>query len=244
MASQQLKRNRPTQLGVSPTNSQKLIYIANKLGLNGIKDMQGATVNIFDTVALVTATGRQKLTFFENTQGKSANFCNFAQGFLNAGETLIMETLRFTLLELSAASLTADTTYVTNMWPLAAVPDSGVVGNRSALKLGVGSINIANSTVSKNFQLIEVDPNFNRRCTGISPANGITATDAGVVTITPLDAIYGPSTIHLEAPPVLPPNQRLTISVEFPPVGTCTGNLAIMCTVGDFGSIFAAKTTL
>lgn len=234
------RQRQQTQIGVSPTNSQKLIYIANKLGLTGIQAMQGASVNIYDTVNIVTATGRQNLKFFETTSNKSLNFTNFQNGSLNSGETLIMEKMKFFLLELSATDLNSNATYVTNMWSFASVPDTGVVGNRSALKLGLININIANSTVTKTFQINETDPTVNRQTTGIAPGN--LAADAG--TLVPFDAIYGPSTIHLEAPPVLPPNQKVIVSLELPPVGTLTGNLAIMCVVGDFGSIFAAKTTL
>jgi hypothetical protein len=228
------------QIGVSPTNSQKLLYITNKLGLTGIKDMQGASVNIYDTVRIVTSTGRQSVKFFETTSNKSLNFTNFQNGSLNSGETLIMEKMKFLLLELSATDLNSDATYVTNMWTFAAVPDTGVVGNRSALKLGLININIANSTVTKTFLITETDPTLNRQTTGISPGN--LAADAG--TLVPFDAIYGPSTLHMEAPPVLPPNQKVTVELQLPPVGTLTGNLAIMCIIGDFGSIFSAKTPL
>jgi hypothetical protein len=232
--------NKPSNIGRTPTNAQKLIYIANKLGLKGISGMQGSSVNLYDTVLLSSVTGRQKLTFFEQTGNKSRNFTNFQNGTLGAGETLIMERVRFFLLQLSGGNdLTNDAQAVSEMYPISSI-ESTAVQFEDAFLMGTMNISIANQTVTKDYQIIESNPSYNRKTTGICPAVGLD--DAGVPF--PLTQTHGNNNIEIDAPPVLPPNQKFNITLEIPPVGTISANLAVMCVVGDFGSIFASKTTL
>jgi hypothetical protein len=230
------QRSNQRSVGQKPTVQQKLIYIADQLGLTGIKDQQGSSVNLFDTQILNTSTGRQTLDFFNNTSNKSLNFSNFQTGVLKAGETLVIEEVAFLLLALSAADLTAPTTAVTAIYPLAMAAASTLV-QRPGVNLGMIDIDIANSTVVKDYLAYEQLPMFNPSVTGISPS---TIDVAGVATV--VDSWIGPSRIKMEAPPVVPPNNGFTLSYSIPPVGTVTANTAIMCVVGRFGSIFSGKT--
>jgi len=235
------RTQRPKQLGVAPTNSQKLIYIANKLGLTGIAGMQGSTVNIFDTVNISTNAARQNLQFFAQTSNKSKTFSNLQNGSLNAGEAMIIENVKFMLLLTTNTDLNSDANAIINAWELSAIPDTGRIVNRPALSLGIMNISIANSVVVKDYQINETISAFNRKTTGIAPAELV---DGAGTTLVPFNAVHGPSAITMEAPPVLPPNQKILVGLDIPPLGTVTGNLAVMCILGDFGSIFAAKTTL
>jgi hypothetical protein len=234
------KKRTPNNIGAVPTQSQKLVYVSNKLGLTGIKDMQGSTVNLFDTVILSTnAAQRQTLNFFSNTQNKSRNFSNFQNGTLGAGEAMTFESMTFYLVQLSATNLTLDATTITGIIPLSQVPPA-VVSLYPSLMQGLVNIQIANSTVVKDLLTFEQNPSFNPKTTGIAQGAGINSTDA-------LDLIpytVGPNTIPLESPAVLPPNQKFSLTLEVPPVGTVTGSVGIVCVLGRFGSIFAAKTTL
>lgn len=233
-------KNIQNKIGVAPTTSQKLLYVASKLNLD-ISGMQGSSVNLFDTLPLVSTTGRQTLSFFSNSQKKSLNFSNFQNGTLGAGETMVIEKVKFMLLQLSAgADLTNDSTQIINAWPLASLPDTGIVQFRTTFKFGTINVVIANTTTTKEYQVNEIDPSLNRMTSGISVAQ---VGDAAVGTIN-VGAILGNNTIILDAPPVVPMNQKFQIQYSFGPLGTLAPNLAIMCTVGDFGSIYAAKTTL
>lgn len=239
--SQIRRKPRPQQIGVSPTTSQKLVYVSDKLKLTGIKDMQGSTVNIFDTVILSTnATARQTLSFFSQSNGKSRNFSNFQNGTLTAGDTLVCETVTFFLVGLSTNSLTADTTTITSMVPLSQVT-ADQVSLPKALTLGLMNISIANSKVVKDYFTYEQNPPFNPKTNGISLGGALQASDD---LFAPIPYPIGQSSITLESPPVLPPNQKIELTYEIPPVGTVSGTSGIMCVLGRFGSIYAAKTTL
>ena len=237
MATRQIANS---NLGKAPTTSQKLIYISKKLGLTGIAGMQGTTFNLFDTVILPTnAANRQTLSFFTDTANKSRNFTNFQNGQLNAGEAMVIEELSFYLVTLSATNLTLASTTINDRTPLSNVV-SGQVSLFPALMQGIANITIANSKVVKDLLTFEQDPNYNSKTTGVSLGSVIDSTD----TLTRVSNVVGQNKISLEAPPVLPPNQKFEVSLELPPVGTVTGNLAIVCVVGRFGSIYSAKTTL
>jgi hypothetical protein len=229
-------------IGKVPTPSQKLIYVADKLKLGGLAGMQGSTVNLFDTALLSTAaTTRQTLTFFSNSNGKSRNFSNFQNGQLNAGEAMVIESISFFLVTLSASNLALDATTISTMYPISQV-DAAPVSLKEALMLGLLNITIANSRVVKDYFCFEQNPSYNPKTTGIALGEAL-AGDTEPVAIFPQEVV-GQNTIMLESPPVLPPNQKLEITLEMPPIGTVTGNMAMMCVIGRFGSIFAAKTTL
>lgn len=229
---------RPAPKGVhtqanKPTKAGKLIYVSDKLGLAGIKEMQGSSVNIVDTIALPTSTDRQILNFFANTQGKSRNFSNFQAGLLKAGEAMVMEEVSFILIVATSADLTSNANAI-----LAAVPFSQASATQLPNAAGImaGSlmnIKIANTTVVKDYNLIELMPSFNPIASGISTLDTATATNR----------VIGPDKIKLEAPAVLPPNQAVSVTLEIPPTGTVPAFTFIMCVVGRFGSIFSGKTT-
>jgi len=226
-------RRASRNLGVTPTQAQKLQYIANNLGLPGIGGMQGSTVTIFDTVPITTGAGRQTLNFFVNTSNKSRTFSNLQTGTLNAGEAMVVEEVSFIALTLSGVDLTSDATAITEAVPLQVVPNA-IIPNQAALTLGMLNITIANSKVVKDCSIFETDPAFNPRTTGIAAFDTATATVVRT----------GESKIYLEAPPVLPPNQKIQVTLEVSPTGAVAANTFIMCVLGRFGSIFAAKTTL
>lgn len=245
MANQQMTRRvtqRPQQMGVRPTPSEKLIYVANKLGLPGIAGMQGSSFNLVDTVNIATNAGRQTLTFFTQTANKSRNFTNFQNGQLNAGEALLIERINFFILTLSATNLTSDASQILDIVPISELTvASGQFGAPGAFKTALMTLSIANQTVIKDYSVFEQEPDFNPQTTGISiAAFDTTAASTGQTIIGPV----GYNGIPTEASPVLPPNQKFSVQLELPPIGVAAVNVAVMCVVGRFGSIFASKTTL
>jgi hypothetical protein len=237
-----LMRRPPMTPSGNLTAQAKLAYIAEKLGLPGIKGMQGSTRNLYDTVLLSTAaTTRQTLNFFSAANNKSRNFSNFQALKLGAGEAMVFEQVQFFLLTLSAANLALDATTISSIVPLSQV-NATPVTLKEGLQLGIMNLSIANSTVVKDFVINETNPNFNPKTTGI--ALGTLQTGATFDTMVFPEENIGQNTIYLESPPVLPPDQGFQLTLELPPIGTVTGSLAIACVVGRFGSIFSAKTTL
>jgi hypothetical protein len=224
---------RRSQIGVTPSKAQKLKYIADNLGLPGIADMQGSTVNIYDTVAISTGTGRQVLNFFANTSNKSRTFSNFQTGTLNAGEAMISEEIAFIALTASGPDLTSDSTAITVAGPVQAVSATGLP-NKPSVTLGLMNFTIANRKVVKDLNTFEQDPAFNPRSTGVAVFDTATATIVR----------FGESKIYLEAPPVIPPNQKIQLTLEISPTGTIPANSFIMCVIGRFGSIFSSKSNL
>lgn len=222
----------------SPTKSQKLIYIADKLGIPALKQMQGSTFNIFDTVLLATNTAYNTIEFFANTTQKPLQFTNMQAGTLSAGEALVMEDITFLLLQLSAATL-ADATSIVDIKAISEVAGTGIVSNPGALKFAQCEISIANQVVVRKFNIFETNPQFNPRTTGsespILSTAGSPFTTFGTT---------GQNKIPLEANPVLPPNLRVSVKLSMAAIGTLTGNWAICCVLGRFGSIFSAKTNM
>ena len=234
------QRSIPTQqLGKKPTNSQKLLYISQSLGID-LSEMQGSTMNIVDTVPLTYSTNRQTFEFFINAQGKTRTFSNFQTGNLNAGEAMVMEEIKFFMLQLSQASLTDPTTSIISMAPIGNFNFS-LMSSYDSFQAGLMSITIANKQVVKDYQINDSNPNVNKKTTGVSPSVGLT--DAGTQTYL-LNRPMGQSAIELEAPPVLPPNQKLKVTLEIPPVSAGNTNMALMCVIGRFGSIFSANIPL
>lgn len=228
-----------SDLGVSPTNSQKLIYISNKLKLTGIQDMQGSSFNIFDTIAMATNTGANVLSFFSNSNSKSLNFTNLPTGKLQAGEAMIIERMTFFCVLLSSATLTVDSASITDVIPISSLNvASGQFTQPGSIKTAQANISIANQTVSKTYNIFESVPEFNPQTCGTAVGVQVTATPSTVT------GTAGYNGIAVEAPPVLPPNQAVTISLRMGPVGTMTGIIGMQCVLGRFGSIFASKTTL
>lgn len=231
-----------SQLGRKPTNSQKLIYVSDALGIPGIASMQGTTFNLYDTVILPTSNVRQTLNFFQTTSNKSKNFTNFQSGVLSAGEALVVEEVKFFLVNLTNTDLTSDANAFTSRFTFSSVTGAvGILTNPFALTFSNFSLSIANSQVIKEYQISETLPDMNPATSGVSNAE-ITAGAAN--TLAPEQAIHGNNIIRTEAPPVIPPNQKIQLSLNIPPVGTVTGSVAIMCVIGKFGSIYSAKTNL
>lgn len=226
-------RTRGAAIGVSPTPSQKLIYISKKLGLPGIQGMQGSTFNLFDTVALAAGTGRQTLNFFASTANKSRNFSNFQNGSLKAGEAMVIEELAFFLVTMTSADLTSDANAITAINLLSGAT-AAMFANAEGAILGMLNISIANQKVVKDYMTFELHPFFNPATNGISTFDTATATNT----------VLGGSKIKLESPPVLPPNQSLSVSLEIGVTGAVAAFTSVMCVAGRFGSIFSAKTTL
>ena len=120
------------------TPQQKIVAVNNKLGNSNIRNQQGTTRVLFDSIEF---DGRQEFRFFENAGSKQYPFTNVgAEGNrLNVGETFVIEKIYFGILNTDA-----DTGLYDNFRPLQA----------SGIKLkGEFSFQIANNQVIKQLPL-------------------------------------------------------------------------------------------
>jgi len=132
--------------GVTP--QQKLVAINNKFGNNDIKNQQGTTRLIYDT--LPTQAGAATYRFFEDSASRNFPFSNTGSdgNKLGVGDTMAIESISFQLLTLDPATgsftqLAALTTTVTST------------------QAGIFSFEIANNRVIKSLSLSEADSNYN-----------------------------------------------------------------------------------
>jgi len=78
---------------ITETPQQKLVYIANQLGLKSLAGMQGTTRAIYDTIDQ-PATGPSTLTFFDNVGQRSAPLTNLPDNQFQVGEALAIEAIQ------------------------------------------------------------------------------------------------------------------------------------------------------
>lgn len=138
-----------SEIGKLPTAQQKMIKVAENLGIPGIAEMQGTTRMIYDTLPL---DGRTTFRFFENNN-RTFPRTNMQQGggLLGIGECLIVELITFSVITFDAVL----TDLVTNVRTLAVAALPGMY--RSDL-----SMEIANSTAFKSLNLANMLPAFNK----------------------------------------------------------------------------------
>ena len=84
------------------TPQQKAVSVNNRFGNTGIKRQQGSSVELYDTLPLSVAAAAQGVTlrFFEDAQTRTfpnTNLENSNQ--LSVGETLVTETIYFSVIE-------------------------------------------------------------------------------------------------------------------------------------------------
>lgn len=118
------------------TPQNKLVGVNNRFGNTNIKNQQGTTRIIYDSLPL---DGSTEFRFFENANSRQYPFTNIgAEGNrLNVGESLVIQKVYFGVLETDA-----DTGLVTSFSPISFIPGADFV-------LGEWSFLIANSQVIK-----------------------------------------------------------------------------------------------
>jgi hypothetical protein len=132
--------------GVTP--QQKLVAVNNKFGNNDIKNQQGTTRLIYDT--LPTQTGAATYRFFEDSASRQFPFCNTGSdgNKLGVGDTMAIESISFEYLTYDPAT--------GRFVQLAAFTTSF-----SAAQACIFSFEIANNRVIKNLSLTEADSSYN-----------------------------------------------------------------------------------
>lgn len=132
---------------VSP--QAKIVAVNQKFGNTGIKDQQGTTRLIYDTLPL-GAAGAKTLRFFEDSASRSFPFSNTGSdgNKLGVGNTMVVESISFQL-------LTYDT--VNQRFDAIALPTTV-----PAVQAGLINFEIANNRVIKNLSLYELTNAFDK----------------------------------------------------------------------------------
>lgn len=122
------------------TPQDKIVAVNNRLGNSNIRNQQGTTRVLFDSIEL---DGRQEFRFFENSGSKQYPFTNVgAEGNrLNVGDTFVVQKIYFGVL-----TTDADTGVVTDFVPF---PGTGW----AEFMKGELSFQIANSQVIKQLPI-------------------------------------------------------------------------------------------
>lgn len=137
--------------GGRPTQQQKLIETANKFGLNQLKNQQGSTVIIYDTLPL---NGQTQLRFFENAAQRNFPLSNMGPdgNKLGVGYGMIFERCYLTVCEYDT-----EKNIITSFSPV----EIGGGATDTTVLNGEMTINIANSDVLKKIPLLSFMPEFN-----------------------------------------------------------------------------------
>ena len=131
--------------GITP--QQKMVAVNNKFGNTNIKNQQGTTRTLFDSLPL---DGRLNYRFFENANQRAFPLTNLgADGnLLPVGETFTLQKMYF-----SVILIDPNTKEVSDFQPIHNI--------NSAFKLGELDFMIANNQVVKQLPTMFTDPNFN-----------------------------------------------------------------------------------
>jgi len=132
--------------GVTP--QQKLVAVNNKFGNVNVKDQQGTSRIIYDTIE---STGQLNFRFFEDSSSRTFPLTNTGSegNKLGVGDTMVIAQLLFSVITYDTQS---------KIW-MNVQNISGVVGTNS---LGYVNVEIANNQVIKKLTLSEMDTAFNK----------------------------------------------------------------------------------
>jgi len=217
----------------------KIIAVNDKLGNTGIKNMQGTTRIIYDSLPLVVSPKAFTLDFFQDVNTRKFPFTNLLQNNLQVGETIVIEDYYFNLIEVDANNVI--------IWerPLEYFAETEGL-YRSDLNFMIGE-----SRVLKSVKVGSSQASFNYNSTFLAMGTrsiSSAGTDPNVSTIT--KAEKGHSIYKLRTDLVIPPEISFSAPVQFSglnalPAVTSIGNsFHIVLTMEGRGSLLAMRTTV
>lgn len=130
------------------TPQQKLIATANKFGNSGIKDQQGTTRVIYDSLPL---DGRTEFRFFEESNNRNFPRTNMGAfgNKMGVGETMAIERAYFTVMTFNGAG-----TQIIAVSTLSVAFPSIITGELNIIS--------ANSTTLKQLSTLSFEPSYNK----------------------------------------------------------------------------------
>lgn len=138
--------------GLMPTPAQKLAHVNNRLGNRGIKNQQGSTRIIYDTLAI---DGRTEFRFFEGCGSRSYPLTNLTQNKLEVAEAMVIQRASLSVLTITNATTNPVVTALASVEATATVKPA-IYGS------GEFQFLIANNRTVKPMPLIHWSPAFNK----------------------------------------------------------------------------------
>lgn len=138
--------NEQYRQGITP--QAKMVAINNKFGNQDIKNQQGTSRILYDTLPVGSAT---TFRFFEDSAARVFPFCNTGSegNKLGVGETMVVQSIMLTLFDVN--NTTGQWTYVNSL-----------VLNNAVQNLAYLNFQIANNQVIKKLTLSETNSEFNK----------------------------------------------------------------------------------
>jgi hypothetical protein len=135
--------------GVTP--QQKLVAINNKFGNTSVKNQQGTTRILYDTIPY---TNQTTIRFFEDSSSRTFPLSNTGSegNKLGVGDTMVIAQLLFSWVRFSPS---------TNEWSA----QSNLLGFSSSVALAYVNVEIANNQVIKKLTLSEANTAYNKDTT-------------------------------------------------------------------------------
>lgn len=181
-------------VGVQPTQAQKLVEKARRLGNPAISKMQGTTRTIYDTLPI---DGRTVYQFFENCGARAFPRTNLTQNQLSVGETMVIKRMSLSVITFDAVTGAAT--------GVAALSASAAA---AAFYAGDFSLNTGNNTVIKPFSMVHLMAQFNKDSHSTNNENLRFYTDITLQSLTEFVAILKVPAIAAIA------NKELRLTIE------------------------------
>jgi hypothetical protein len=139
--------------GVTP--QQKIVAINNKFGNNTVKDQQGTSRILYDSLPYVA--GQTNYRFFEDSASRQFPFTNTGSegNKLGVGDTMVIAQVLFSLVTYDPATV---------QW----VSQTVLTAVSNTTNLAYFNVEIANNQVVKKLTLSESEAQFNKDTTGLS----------------------------------------------------------------------------
>ena len=133
---------------ISP--QRKIISVADKIGNDFLKNQQGTTKMVYDSVLV---NGDKRIVFFEDSNQRSFPLTNVQNSQLKTGEAIAIQRMSLSFLTFSSES--NEITDVSDF-------ESGSSTTFQPFRVGELSIKIANETVMKPIRLLHFLPQYNK----------------------------------------------------------------------------------
>jgi hypothetical protein len=188
------------------TPQQKIIAVNNKFGNNDIKNQQGTSRILYDTLPAGTNT---TFRFFEDSAARVFPFCNTGSegNKLGVGDSMVIQAVMFTVFDVTNIPGGP----IINEWNFV----QPLVDMVQSFNLAYFNFQLANNQVIKKLTLSEANSQFNK---DYSATNKALDLETNIV-IPPLL----PFVLELRLPqsiPVAPPSPTITRYVECQLIGT------------------------
>lgn len=138
--------------GIKPTAQNKLVSVAEKLGIPGLVKQQGTTRQIYHFLKLKEGLNAETTySFFKGVKNTQAPFTNITENKLQAGEAIAVERIVFAIMTVKQGTEGE----VVNIQTLDAFGATGLYASQYNLKIG-------SQDYTKQNSMIVFKPEFNK----------------------------------------------------------------------------------